>query len=442
VEVVDKIRGAGPEERERDLVEVFNEAFGELAQNDPDAFRGKFRKMAASAFAFYRGSACLFYADVARAQDAFADGPAGRVWIQGDLHAANFGTYMNSEGRLVFDVNDFDEAYVGPFTWDVGRLAASLALLGYEKALSDDEIAEMIASTMHSYIDQVKRFATKEHTGNFALTLTNTEGALLDILKSARLKTRVALLDDLTVIDGYDRRFRLDADTQALEPTVRKQVEEAFERYLETIPAGKLQQRVSYRIKDVVSQRGVGIGSAGLPSFNVLLEGHTEALENDIAVYMKQAQVPAPSRVMHDEQVSGYFLHQGHRTVVSQRALQAYADPWLGYTELDGVGQLVAEINPYVADLDWGDINDIVAILELLQYLGRAVAKIHCVSDVDSDQKLIATSTDEAISEAVTGREDEFVAAMVDFGQQYGDLARDDHQLFIDAFRNHRVMGL
>ena len=440
--VVDTIRGESPEQREKFILEVFDEAFGKLATRDPAAFQGKFRKMAASAFAFYRGSACLYYADVVRDQDAFSDSAAMRVWIQGDLHAANFGTYMNSEGRLVFDVNDFDEAYVGPFTWDLKRLAASLALLGYEKALSDGQIVEMITTTAKSYAAQVKRFASKEHTEGFALTLDNTEGQLLDIIRGARLKTRVALLDQLTVIENYDRHFRTGPDTKAVDDKTRQKFEGAFTGYLETIPARKLQSRVSYTIKDVVTQRGVGIGSAGLPSVNFLVEGPTQALENDIVIYMKQSADAAPSRVLTDERVSNYFVHQGHRTVVSQRALQAYSDPWLGYTELEGAGQLVAEVGPYVSDLDWSDINDFDEIVELLTFLGRAVAKIHCISDVDSDQTLIDVSTDEAISEALDGREDEFVAEIVDFGQQYGDVARDDHQLFIDAFRNHRIMGL
>ena len=53
------------------------------------------------------------------ADDPFLDERTSRVWIHGDLHAENFGTYMNSAGILVFNVNDFDEAYVGPFTWDL-----------------------------------------------------------------------------------------------------------------------------------------------------------------------------------------------------------------------------------------------------------------------------------------------------------------------------------
>ena len=128
--------------------------------------------------------------------------------------------------------------------------------------------------------------------------------------------------------------------------------------------------------------------------------------------------------------------------MVSQRALQAYSDPWLGYTKLDGVGQLVAEVSPYGNDLSWDDINDLDKILKLLDYLGQAVAKIHCVSDVDSDQTLIKFSTDQAIADAISGHEDDFTAAMVTFGHDYGAVAREDHQIFVDAFRNHRVMGL
>jgi hypothetical protein len=48
----------------------------------------------------------------------------------------------------------------------------------------------------------------------------------------------------------------------------------------------------------------------------------------------------------------------------SQRALQAYSDPWLGYTDIDGAGQLVAETSPFVTDLNWGDINEMADVVE------------------------------------------------------------------------------
>ena len=62
------------------------------------------RKMAADPFAFYRGSACLFYADMSKRDDPWADERTSRVWIQGDLHAENFGTYMDANGRLIAQI--------------------------------------------------------------------------------------------------------------------------------------------------------------------------------------------------------------------------------------------------------------------------------------------------------------------------------------------------
>jgi hypothetical protein len=69
------------------------------------------------------------------------------VWIQGDLHAENFGTYMDGAGRIVFDVNDFDEAYVGHVSWDLRRFAASFALLSWRKAFGDEVISDLLRAT-------------------------------------------------------------------------------------------------------------------------------------------------------------------------------------------------------------------------------------------------------------------------------------------------------
>ena len=85
------------------LLDVMREAFADLVAADPSAFRKKFRTMAAEPFAFYRGTACVFYADMAGTDDQWSDERTGRVWIQGDLHAENFGTYMDGNGVLVFD---------------------------------------------------------------------------------------------------------------------------------------------------------------------------------------------------------------------------------------------------------------------------------------------------------------------------------------------------
>ncbi len=431
----------GAERRER-VVSVLAEAFADVIERDPRAFRRRFRRMAADPFAFYRGSAVLFYADVVRLDDPWADERTSRVWIQGDLHAENYGTYMDSEGVLVFDVNDFDEAYLGHFTWDLQRMAASLALLGFAKALSDATIQSMIEAYARAYAAQVLAFTTGDRDHEFRLTLETTDGALEDVLLDARLRTQVGLLERNTVLEGPERRFREGPGVRRLDDRERAEVLAAYEHYLETIPAAKRQQSVSYAVKDVVGRTGFGIGSAGLPAYNLLVEGRTQALENDVILSMKQGNVAAPSRVVPDERIHAYFEHQGHRTALSQRALQAHADPWLGWCELRGSGQVVKELSPYEADLDWDAVTEPEEILPLLEALGRATAKVHCVSDAGSEQTLVPFQTEDAIVAAIGGEVDAFAAGLADFGARYGAVARDDHRHFVDAFRNGEIPGL
>jgi uncharacterized protein (DUF2252 family) len=424
------------------IVDVLTREFGEQMALDPAAFRRKFRKMAASPFAFYRGSAALFYADLtgAYADPAFLTERTGRVWIHGDLHAENFGTYMNSSGQLVFNVNDFDEAYVGPFTWDLKRFAASVALIGYAKALSDEVIGELVERFAHAYLAELRGIAGNGDDTIGSITLETAEGVLRRVLQRARLNTRVDLLAAHTTIDDYDRRFSLGDGVHRVDDDVRARVCAAFDDYLATLPEPT--RPVATHIKDIVLRKGVGIGSAGLPSYNVLLEGNTQALENDVVIYLKQAQVPAVARHITDERVRGYFRHQGHRTAESQRALQAHADPWLGFTELDGVGQLVAEVSPYAADLDWADVNELDELRGVVRDLGVAVARMHSVADDESSHDLVDFSTEEAIVAEVDRDEAGFVAHLVGFAHEYGAQARDDHQDFVDLFRNGRLPGL
>ncbi|MGW7099727.1 DUF2252 domain-containing protein [Streptomyces sp. NPDC054838] len=431
------------EQRAEQILDVFDTAFGELLAADPAAFQVKFRKMAASAFAFYRGTACLFYADLERDRHGgpYLDERTGRVWIHGDLHAENFGTYMDSNGRLIFNINDFDEAYVGPFTWDLKRFAASVALLGYTKALSDGQISELVRIYAAAYRERIHLLAAgAKHEEVPSFTLDTAEGPLLGALRAARSRTRFELLASMTEIRDYERRFASGPGTLELDAATRYKVLAAFDGYLETLPEESLVRPDSYRVKDVVGRRGVGIGSAGLPSYNILLEGHSDALENDVVIYLKQAQTPAVSRHVTERAVREYFLHEGHRTVISQRALQAHADPWLGWTELDGAGQLVAEVSPYAVDLDWTDLDDPEEIAAVVADLGRATATMHASADeAGSGHSLVPFSTERAIDAAIAADEEGFGALLVDFAHAYGARARADHQIFVDLFRNGRL---
>ncbi|MEU5309767.1 DUF2252 domain-containing protein [Streptomyces sp. NPDC021562] len=433
------------EQRGEEILAVFDTAFGELLAADPAAFRVKFRKMAASAFAFYRGTAGLFYHDLDadRRGGPYLDERTSRVWIHGDLHAENFGTYMDSNGRLVFNVNDFDEAYVGPFTWDLKRFAASIALVGYAKALSDEQITDLVEVYAAAYRERIHALATGAKSDEVPpFTLDTAEGPLLGVLRAARSLTRFELLDSMTEIRDFERRFAAGGGSIELDAATRYKVLAAFDGYLETLPEASLSRPDSYRVKDVVGRRGIGIGSAGLPSYNILLEGATDALENDVVIYIKQAQTPAVSRHVTDPAIRDYFQHEGHRTVISQRALQAHADPWLGWTELDGAGQLVAEVSPYAVDLDWSDLDDPEEIAVVVADLGRATASMHAAADDQSGESLVPFSTERAIDAAIAADEDGFAPLLTDFAHSYGARARTDHQIFVDLFRNGRIPGL
>ncbi|HEX8759691.1 MAG TPA: DUF2252 domain-containing protein [Pseudonocardiaceae bacterium] len=430
------------EARRHRIVDTLTGAFAELMAAAPAAFRTKFRKMAADPFAFYRGSACLFYADVVALDDPWADERTSRVWIQGDLHAENFGTYMDGNGVLIFDVNDFDEAYLGHFTWDLQRMVTSVALLGWRKALSDTDIDALVETYVRAYTDQVRQFLDVDDDRDFSLRLNTTDGVIHEVLQLARMRTRVELLKSVTETEGFDRRFRDRPGVRRLDDAERGAVCAAFERYLSTIPERKRFRGIAYTIKDVVGRSGFGIGSAGLPAYNLLIEGYNQALDNDVVLSMKQGNVAAPSRVVTDERIASYFEHHGHRTAISQRALQAHADPLLGYTELDGVGYLVSELSPYVTDLDWSELTEPDEIAPVLDYLGRATAKVHCVSDSDSDHTLVPFQTEEAISAVIGDREAAFVDWLTTFAREYAAVVRDDHRLFVDAFRNNEITGV
>lgn len=424
------------------IVDTLTEAFADLMAASPVAFRAKFRKMAADPFAFYRGSACLFYADMAVLDDPWADARTGRVWIHGDLHAENFGTYMDSDGVLVFDVNDFDEAYLGPFTWDLRRLVASVALLGWRKAFGDDMIDDLVAHYVRAYLAAVRSFTHGDTEKRVSLRRDNTDGPVLESLLRARGRSRESLLNGVTELEGRERIFRSGSGVRRLDDPERAEVVAAYERYLTTIPAGKRLPPAAYTVLDVVGRSGFGIGSAGLPAYNLLIEGFNEALDNDVVLSMKQAVRAAPSRVVDDERLRAAFTDHGHRTAVSQRALQSHSDRLLGHTQMGGVGYVVSELSPYVTDLEWDDVVEPDDVASVLGHLGLATAKAHCVSDADAEHDLVPFQVEEAIMAVVGGQEDAFVADLVAFARAYADVVRADHARFVDAFRTDRIPGV
>jgi hypothetical protein len=99
----------------------------------PD-LRYKHEQMAASLFSFFRAT---FYRWVQVWPEVCPDlDRAPHLLSVGDLHVENFGTWSDSDGRLIWGVNDFDEASLFPYTMDLVRLATSALLAAREQKLA------------------------------------------------------------------------------------------------------------------------------------------------------------------------------------------------------------------------------------------------------------------------------------------------------------------
>lgn len=157
---------------------------------------------------------------------------------------------------------------------------------------------------------------------------------------------------------------------------------------------------------------------------------------------MKAGQIPSASKVTNNDDINRFFLNTGHRTVQSQRALQAHSNPWIGHTTFQDQGMFVFEFSPYENDLYWDDVGSLEEMLGLVKDLRRATAEIHCVSDADSDQEVVPFSTDQAIHNVLKGRHQAFTDHMTQFSMDYGNQVRNDYNLFVDAFRNHQFAGI
>src|ERR1035438_5681467 len=103
----------------------------------PELLPVKYKRMSLSPFAFFRGSVGLMVADLARLPHTSI-----RVQLCGDAHVQNLGSFAGPDGRLLFDVNDFDETIAGPWEWDAKRLATSIVLAGRDSGHRKSSCAE------------------------------------------------------------------------------------------------------------------------------------------------------------------------------------------------------------------------------------------------------------------------------------------------------------
>jgi len=120
----------------------------------PDLVPIKMARIAISPFGFFRGNVPVMAADMAVL-------PATGILAQicGDAHVRNLGAYAGPDGRLIFDINDFDETIRAPWEWDLRRLATSLVLAGREAANSESKCGDAVLVCAATYRTKMIQFS-------------------------------------------------------------------------------------------------------------------------------------------------------------------------------------------------------------------------------------------------------------------------------------------
>ena len=120
----------------------------------PALIKLKYKLMAASPFGYFRGAVPVMAADL-----AVLPSTGLTAQLCGDAHVRNLGAFAAPDGRLIFDINDFDETIRGPFEWDLKRMAASLVLAGRESGHKDASARAAVEKFVARYAAQMSAFA-------------------------------------------------------------------------------------------------------------------------------------------------------------------------------------------------------------------------------------------------------------------------------------------
>ncbi|WP_454301808.1 DUF2252 domain-containing protein [Salana multivorans] len=384
-------------------------------------------RMIGSPYGFLRGSAVVMADDVARLPVTGITPVVG-----GDAHFGNFGFYRSPEGEQVIDINDFDEAHVGAWEWDLARLTASIWVAGRENSQSEDTCRDAVVACAIAYRDEVARLAEIPLISRFyermdAGTLAESahdptlQRAIRRAAKAARKRTSDRALPKFTSGENDDadsRRIVAEPPLiERLSDEVAEQVAEGLDDYLTSLPPQWRRVMAWYELVDV-AHKVVGVGSVGLRAYIALLQGTSP--DDVLFLQLKQARRSVLARYVHGE--DAWHSHQGQRVVESQQALQTVSDPLLGWTSFGGRQYYVRTFRNMKGTIPLDGL-DAGALVDYAGIVGSLLAKGHART---SGASMIA---------GYLGEDDAVADAFASFARSYADQTEADHAVMAAAAR-------
>ena len=369
----------------------------------------KYERMVASPFGYFRGAVPVMAADLSTLPNT------GIVnQICGDAHVRNLGAYAAPDGRLVFDINDFDETTRAPFEWDLKRLATSLILAAREAGAKDGAAREAVNAFLARYRKCSRAFSKMPvlEVARYQVHRLMRATLLSDVLLKAERATPLHGLESLTVPakKGEGRIFReCKPVLWRIGGAHARQVLAALKEYSATLEPERQHILAQYRPVDVCF-KVVGTGSVGTRDYCVYMEGNGEGdpLFLQIKEEVGSAYLPYVDR---DSKRS----HWGRMVAEGQRAMQMQSDPFLGWTTIANRDYLVRQLNDHKASIEVDDLKG-PGLMAYAELCGELLARGHARS---GDVQLIV---------GYLGNGEPFAEAIAHFASAYADQTEKDWQ--------------
>ena len=370
----------------------------------------KWSHMLASPFGFFRGAAPVMAADLAPLPHTGL-----MAQICGDAHVQNLGAFEAPDGRLIFDINDFDDTIIGPWEWDVKRMSASLVVAGREAANSDKQCKNAVLAFASSYRVWMRRFSRMPMVELARFQIYREIDPLRSVLRKAERATPMHNLDTLTMLRGGKHVFRDQKPTQYHLP--QKEADAAVSSlpaYMHTLLPERGHFFAQYRVEDVAF-RVVGTGSIGLRDYVLLM--FAGAVSDPLFIQIKEEPASAYASYLPHSPVAA---HQGQRVAEGARAMQMQSDIFLGWTSIASRHYVVRQLRDHKASIEEDDLKG-SGLLEYAEMCGELLSKGH------------ARSGDPCAISGYLGNSDRFDQTMATFGINYADQTLKDWEKFRQA---------